>query len=55
MAAAQRRGVATQLRSFWAGRWWWLLPLALLILPTLLVLLLARAASLPAPFTYTPF
>jgi hypothetical protein len=55
MERSRRRGVATRLREFWAGPWWWIVPLALLVVPTLVVLLVAHAGSEPAPFTYTAF
>ena len=42
-------------RALWAGPYWWLVPVVLLLLPTAILLIFLQAAPLVAPFVYTVF
>lgn len=39
----------------WHGRYWWLVPLILFLLPAALVFAFLQAVPLVAPFVYTVF
>ena len=53
-----RLGLATSvelLRGLWRGPYWWLVPVALVLLPSAVVLVFLQAMPLVAPFVYTVF
>jgi hypothetical protein len=43
------------LRSFWAGPFWWLVPVVLVLLSLAAMFIFLQAAPLVAPFVYTVF
>ena len=43
------------IRGLWNGPYWWLVPLAILLLPTALVFIILEAVPLVAPFVYSVF
>ena len=43
------------LRDVWHGPLWWLLPLAALLLPAILVFIFLKVMPDTSPFDYTPF
>ena len=47
--------VGELIRAMWNGRYWWLVPLILFLLPAALVFVVLQAAPLAAPFVYTFF
>lgn len=56
MTEPRRNGLGARLRAFWRGPLWWLVPVALLVLPTLVVVLAARLGDAGAvPFVYNNF
>jgi len=42
------------LRGLWNGPYWWLVPLAALLLPATLAAILFQTVPWVAPFVYTP-
>ncbi len=40
---------------FWLGPWWWLVPLAALLVPALLIFRWLQPESVAMPFVYTVF
>ena len=43
------------LRSMWKGRYWWLVPVVLLLLPAAVLFVFLQAVPVVAPFVYTVF
>jgi hypothetical protein len=43
------------LRSLWSGPFWWLVPVALVLLSLAAMFIFLQAAPLVAPFVYTVF
>ena len=43
------------LRSMWNGRYWWLVPVVLLLLPAAVLFVFFQAVPMVAPFVYTVF
>jgi hypothetical protein len=53
-----RNGAGTAvelLRSMWHGRFWWLVPLIVFLLPVAVLFLFLQAVPLMAPFVYAVF
>ena len=53
-----RVGISTSvelLRSMWAGPYWWLVPVVLLLLPAAVLFVFLQAVPMVAPFVYTVF
>ena len=53
-----RMGVSTSFElvvSLWHGRYWWLVPLLVILLPLALVFVLLQTYPIVAPFVYTTF
>jgi hypothetical protein len=51
-------GISTSfelVRGFWQGRYWWLVPALIMLLPLALVLVLLETWPIVAPFVYTTF
>jgi uncharacterized protein DUF5989 len=43
------------LRGLWRGRYWWLVPVVVLLLPAALVFAFLQAVPIVAPFVYALF
>ena len=41
--------------SLWHGRYWWLVPILIILLPLALVFVLLQTYPIVAPFVYTTF
>lgn len=53
-----RTGAATVfelLRSMWHGRYWWLVPVIVILIPATIFFIVLQAAPIVAPFVYTLF
>jgi hypothetical protein len=53
-----RTGISTAielLRSMWHGRFWWLVPVIVFLLPIAVLFLFLQAVPYMAPFVYTVF
>jgi hypothetical protein len=53
-----RLGVSTSLElvtGLWHGRYWWLVPILIILLPLALVFVLLQTYPIVAPFVYTTF
>lgn len=53
-----RTGVSTTrelIVAMWRGPYWWLVPIALLLLPTAIIAVFLQAVPVVAPFVYTLF
>jgi hypothetical protein len=51
-------GVSTSLElvtGLWRGRYWWLVPVLIILLPLALVFVLLKTYPIVAPFVYTTF
>jgi hypothetical protein len=56
MARSIAGGISTSkelLVGLWRGPFWWLVPVALLLLPAAVIFVFLQAAPLVAPFVYT--
>jgi hypothetical protein len=47
--------VVELIQSMWRGRYWWLVPVVLILLPSALIFVFLQAVPLVAPFVYTMF
>jgi len=55
---SMRTGIATAaelIRGLWQGPYWWLVPVAALLLPAATLFIFLQAVPLVAPFVYTVF
>lgn len=53
-----RLGVSTScelVAGLWQGRYWWLVPILIILLPLALVFVLLQTYPIVAPFVYTTF
>ncbi len=58
MISAIRAGFGTStelIRGLWRGPYWWLVPVAALLLPAAILFIFLQAVPLVAPFVYTVF
>ncbi|MFT4539198.1 MAG: hypothetical protein ACI841_003760 [Planctomycetota bacterium] len=52
-----RTGIATTaelIKGLWGGPYWWLVPVAALLLPAAVLFIFLQAVPWVAPFVYTP-